>query len=130
MEINHLASTKQEIHATVKVNNSNFSWLLFAIYASPRFCERSILWSNLANVATNHELPWVMIGDFNEVLMSSEKFGGRPMNIRRAMKFQECLNLCGMMDMGFNGARYTWSNLRGVTELIQERLDRSFYNVN
>ena len=48
-----------------------------------------------------------MIGDFNEVLMSSEKFGGRPMNIRWAMKFHECLDLCGMMDMGFSGARYT-----------------------
>lgn len=31
-----------------------------------------------------------------------------------------------MMDMGFSGARNTWSNLREVTELIQERLDRSF----
>ena len=71
-----------------------------------------------------------MMGDFNEVLMSSEKFSGQPLNIRRAMKFQECLNLCGMMDMGFNGARYTWSNLRGVNELIQETLDRSFCNAS
>lgn len=126
MEINHLASTEQEIHAIVKVSNSNFSWLLSTIYASPRFHERSIVWSNLANVAANHELPWVMMGDFNEVLMSSKKFGGRPVNIRRAMKFQDCLDLCGMMDMGYSGARNTWSNLREVTELIQERLDRSF----
>ena len=71
-----------------------------------------------------------MMDDFNKVLMSSETFGGQPMNIRRAMKFQECLNLCGMMDMGFSGARYTWSNLREVTENIQERLDLSFCNAS
>ena len=42
------------------------------------------------------------------------------------MKFQSCLDDCGIIDMGFNGAKYTWSNLRQITELIQEKLDRSF----
>ena len=42
------------------------------------------------------------------------------------MKFQSCLDDCGMIDTGFNGAKYTWSNLRQITELIQEKLDRSF----
>ena len=71
-----------------------------------------------------------MMDDFNKVLMSSETFGGRPVNIRRVMKFHECLDLCGMMDMGFSGAWYTWSNLRKVTKLIQERLVRSFCNAS
>lgn len=50
------------------------------------------------------------------------------MNIRRALKFQECLDACGMIDMGFRGAKYTWSNLRYIIDLIQERLDKSFCN--
>lgn len=52
-------------------------------------------------VAANHNLPWIMMGDFNEVLLGSEKFGGRPVNIRRALKFQDCLDACGMIDIGF-----------------------------
>ena len=79
-------------------------------------------------VVANHNLPWIMMGDFNEVLMGSKKFKGRPVNIRRALKFQDCLDACGMIDMGFSGAKYIWSNLRCITDLIQKRLDRSFYN--
>lgn len=55
--------------------------------------------------------------DFNEVLLSNEKFGGRLVNTRRALRFQECLDVCNMIDMGFSGAKYTWSNMREVAEL-------------
>ena len=42
-EIELLASTEQEIHATVKVHYSGLSWFIFAIYASPRLAERRIV---------------------------------------------------------------------------------------
>jgi len=47
------------------------------------------------------------MGDFNEVLPRNEKIGGRPVNTRKALRFQECLDACDMMDMGFSGAKYT-----------------------
>lgn len=34
------------------------------------------------------------------------------------MRFQSCLDDWKMIEMGFNGAKYTWSNLRQITELI------------
>ena len=46
-----LSSTEQEIHATVKVRNSDLSWLISSIYASPRLVERKNLWANLSQVA-------------------------------------------------------------------------------
>ena len=51
MEVSTLASTEQEIHAVVKVLNSNLSWLFTVVYASPRTAERHILWENLNKVA-------------------------------------------------------------------------------
>lgn len=45
------------------------------------------------------------MGDFNEVLMSDDKFSGRPVTFRCTMKFQNFLDTCGMMDMGFSGNR-------------------------
>ena len=71
----------------IKVRNSKLFWLLSTIYASPRISERFILWNNLTNVAKAQSLLWIMMGDFNEVLMSDDKFGGRPINFRCAMKF-------------------------------------------
>jgi hypothetical protein len=120
VDVSVLAATEQEIHAVVKVRSSNFSWLLSAIYASPRFLERKVLWDNLSQVASLHNLPWLLAGDFNEVLSSEDKFGGLPVNLRRSQLFSNCLNNCGMMDLGFHGPRFTWSNLREVRYLIQE----------
>ena len=39
-EVDLLAVTEQEIHATVKVCHSNLNWFISAIYASPRLVER------------------------------------------------------------------------------------------
>jgi hypothetical protein len=83
VEIKHLCSTEQEIHTSVKVFGSNSTWLLSAIYASPRRSERRMLWQNLSTVAGLHVLPWVMVGDFNDITSSEEKWGGNRPNASR-----------------------------------------------
>ena len=112
VEISLLASTEHEIHATIKVHASNLSWLFSAIYVSPRLVERQILWSNIKEVGHLHTLPWLMIGDFNEVLCGEDKFGGNQVNINWAMEFKACLDSCSFVDLGFAGPKYTWTNKR------------------
>lgn len=107
----------------VKVRCPGLSWVFSAVYASPKLVERSILWDNLGKVAKSHTLPWVIAGDFNEPLFANEKFGGRHVFINKALLFKECLDTCNMIDLGFLGPRYTWTNQREVGDLIQERLD-------
>ena len=128
MEVILLSTMEQEIHATVKVRSSNLSWLISAIYASPRIEERKILWNNLKIVSQLHNLPWLMLGDFNEVLSRDEKFGGKDVNLNKALEFKECLDECNMLDLGFAGLKYTWANSRPITDLILERIDRCFAN--
>ena len=75
VEIAKLASTKQEVHLIV-TSTTKPPWLLSAIYASPRYVERWLLWENLEAVANLHSMHWVIAGDFDEVLMGEDKFGG------------------------------------------------------
>ncbi|XP_065630930.1 uncharacterized protein LOC112006522 [Quercus suber] len=128
VEVTQLAKTEQEIHVVVKVHACNSSWLLSSIYASPRLEERKLLWNNLASIAPMHELPWLMLGDFNELLSNGDKLGGNPLNPRRVQMFKDCLDTCGMVDLGFHGPRFTWINKREEGHFIQERLDRGFAN--
>ena len=123
-----LANTEQEIHTVVKVRNSNFSWLFTAIYASPRTAERHVLWDNLIKVAEMHNMLWVLAGDFNEPFMEGDKFGGKAVSVNRSLHFKECLDKCSMMDIGFSGPCFTWTNKRNVQALIQERIDIFFVN--
>uniref|UniRef100_A0A2N9H633 CCHC-type domain-containing protein n=1 Tax=Fagus sylvatica TaxID=28930 RepID=A0A2N9H633_FAGSY len=128
LELDHLCSTEQEIHVSVKVKDSNSSWLLSAIYASPRQAERRILWRNLSIIAANHDLPWVMIGDFNDIMSSEEKWGGNVPSHTRISEYRDCMNKCNMIDLGFSGPKYTWSNLHDISSLIMQRLDRAWAN--
>lgn len=95
----------------VTSNHQDGSWLLSAMYTSP------------------HSLPWVVASNFNEVLMGEDKYGGRPVNISRALRFQECMDTCRLIDIDFSKPHFTWSNHRPLTDLIQERIDRVFLNV-
>lgn len=61
----------------VEVNNYK-PFLLYAIYASPKFALRKDLWLDLIDCAQNINLPWAVIGDFNEVVSQREKYGGEP----------------------------------------------------
>ena len=128
VEVTFLASTEQEIHTTVKVKNSNHCWLFTTIYASPKSAKRHILWNNLNKVADMHNMPRVLAGDFNKPLQEDDKFGGRAVSVNMSLLFKECLDKCSMIDIGFSGPRFTWTNRREVQALIQERIDRVFVN--
>ena len=128
VEVSELSHIEQEIHVLVSINSIAQNWLLSAVYSSPRYAKRRLLWENLGQMASLHSLPWVIARDFNEILMGDDKLGGRLVNVNRAIRFQECLDKCKMIDIRFSRPRYTWSNLRPLTSLIQERIVRAFIN--
>lgn len=69
-----------------------------------------------------------MVVDFNELLSCRDKQGGNLLNPRRVQLFKDCLDACGMVDLGFHGPKFTWVNKREMGLYIQERLDRVFAN--
>ncbi|OMO49887.1 Endonuclease/exonuclease/phosphatase [Corchorus capsularis] len=70
------------------------------------------------------DIPWVVMGDFNDVLSSSEKFGGVVPSTGRCMSFKGMISSCGLIDLGFSGPRFMWCNKRKGLARVQERLDR------
>ncbi|XP_074304565.1 uncharacterized protein LOC141639306 [Silene latifolia] len=70
-------------------------------------------------------LPWVVIGDFNQILFKHEKRGGVPRDQRAMDEFREAMDECGLMDIGFSGEPFTWWNRSGGSEAVFERLNRA-----
>lgn len=71
-----------------------------------------------------------MGGDFNEVLLAKVKLGGLSISNNRTSFFKDCLDICGMIDLGFKGCKYTWTNKRykNINSFIFKRLDRCVAN--
>ena len=86
----------------IQVRNSNNTWLFFTIYGNPKINERKLLWNNLVQISSLHNLPWCILGDFNDIIFNYEKFRGRPINFNRAQLLKNCLDSYGMLDLGFN----------------------------
>ncbi|XP_062007579.1 uncharacterized protein LOC133724753 [Rosa rugosa] len=65
-------------------------------------------------------LPWVIIGDFNEILINGEKLSGPTCPERQMKGFREALGYAELIDLGFQGSKMTWWNYE-----TQLRLDRA-----
>ncbi|GAA0174848.1 hypothetical protein LIER_41798 [Lithospermum erythrorhizon] len=64
------------------------------------------------------------MGDFNDILRSSEKEGGNTRTEASLMVFQDFFRAGGLLDLGFNGDSLTWCNRRDKEACIKARLDR------
>ncbi|XP_024196014.1 uncharacterized protein LOC112199199 [Rosa chinensis] len=87
--------------------------------------DRIITWNLLRTLAAQLNMPWIVVGDFNEILCLEDKSGGPPCNIAQMNRFRQALVDCDLMDMGFVGSRYTWAN-----RFTKERPDRACQNVH
>ncbi|KAK3014661.1 hypothetical protein RJ639_009556 [Escallonia herrerae] len=65
------------INAIVFLDPSSTPWMLSAIYGPPYKQSKSEFWNSLRQITEAFARPWLAIGDFNEVIASSEKRGGR-----------------------------------------------------
>ncbi|KAG5563042.1 hypothetical protein RHGRI_005701 [Rhododendron griersonianum] len=60
----------------------------------------------------------------NDIMCSAEKKGGVVRPAWSLKGFQNFINDCGLVDLGFSGYPFTWHNNRSGIDSVQERLDR------
>ncbi|CAA7046646.1 unnamed protein product [Microthlaspi erraticum] len=109
-------------------------WLFFYLHSS--LCtndldERKELWQSLQDSYISFNLanrPWMVSGDFNEILSPQESSNTGFLNSTSAMRqFGACLADMGLFDMACHGPEYTWSNHRPL-DPISKKLDRCLIN--
>jgi endonuclease/exonuclease/phosphatase family metal-dependent hydrolase len=83
------------------------------------------MWAALANLRASSTLPWALIGDFNEAVWPYEHFSACPRAEAQMATFRDCVQLCGLTDLGFSGWPYTYDNQRAGVRNVQVRLDRA-----
>lgn len=102
-----LHKDRQFIHALCVVPGiPNF--LLSSVYALPHSDFRTILWSKLKQLADTIFMPWIVWGDFNDILLDNERVGGAGGNRSRMRWFRDKSQECGLIDMGASGPKFTW----------------------
>lgn len=95
--MNNFVKRNNEIHALIEVHPICHKWLFFTIYASSVTSNRNIMWDNISNIFYNYKDAWLLGGDLNDMLVANGKWGGNPINKRRAAKILSKINYCKLM---------------------------------
>ncbi|KAL2939383.1 LINE-1 retrotransposable element ORF2 protein [Bienertia sinuspersici] len=109
-------------------NHVQGGWRFTCIYGFPEEEQKLKTKVLMEKLNEEQQRPWLCGGDFNLMLLSSEKKGGNGFKVNEAETFREAIESCHMMDLGFNGHEFTWTNNRAGEHNVQERLDRFLAN--
>ena len=85
-------------------------------------------WDLLKTLNSQAKMSWVVFGDINEIVHLEEKLGWKEREADHMEAFREVLGVCGLLDLGFVGQRYTWCNDRFGDQRTLIRLDRMVAN--
>ncbi|KAJ4801583.1 reverse transcriptase [Rhynchospora pubera] len=118
------------IFAEVKLIPSENPWLLGAIYGDPHDTVTEYIWDRIVHYSTSDPRPLCVIGDFNSIYAPFEKFGGTSRVKRKHRLFQTMITTSGLLDLGYHGPAYTWTNNRKPDSVILQRLDRALASVS
>ncbi|XP_074298355.1 uncharacterized protein LOC141629215 [Silene latifolia] len=97
------------------------------VYGFNRLAERATLWQSIKSMKNVVRGPWVVMGDFNNVLAMNERIGSEVTDAE-VRDFHECVDYCGLCDIPAQGAFFTWINKHEIGDLKFSRIDRTLVN--
>ncbi|KAL9671492.1 hypothetical protein QQ045_009060 [Rhodiola kirilowii] len=103
-------------------------WLTF-LYGDPNVSKRKYSWELLKTLSVGWHGPWLVSGDFNEVRFSWEAKGLRVRDPGRMKASNDTLDSCGLIDLGFQGPMFTFSNRKHYPYEAKAQLDRAVRNL-
>ncbi|KAL0411141.1 UNVERIFIED_CONTAM: putative mitochondrial protein [Sesamum latifolium] len=118
------------IDVSIQTNNDPSPWRLTDFYGSPDAGKRMEFWNLLRTLHMQSCRPWLCAGDFNEILLQSEKKGGSLRPLWQMRNFREVLSDCNLHDLGFSGEQFTWNNRQDPYNTVLERLNRACGDTN
>ncbi|XP_074278126.1 uncharacterized protein LOC141601726 [Silene latifolia] len=111
-------------HMDFTIYEDSKEWRVTGFYGWAAVNERHLLWELLRVLSRQSSLPWICVGDFNEVLYSTEMKGGsRPQ--WQMNNFQAVVDDCGLRDETWEGYMFTFDNGQVGDDNRQSMLDRA-----
>lgn len=119
---------KQFIHVKAS-NKGGLELHVTAVYGSSDRVKRRELWESLIEISASMTTPWVVAGDFNEILRIDERMGNKA-NVRwaRVEEFGNAINKSNLIELQTQGNSISWNNGVIGEGRIYSKLDRGFVN--
>ncbi|XP_075649855.1 uncharacterized protein LOC142620359 [Castanea sativa] len=121
--------TSSPHHIDALINQNGVVWRFTRFYGHPETSKREEFWELMRQLHVSHSLPWLLIGDFNEILHSDEYWGSGSRPFHQIAEFTRVVDDCSLIDLGYRGPKFTWCNRRFEGNLVYARLDWGLHNL-
>ncbi|KAG7595163.1 Endonuclease/exonuclease/phosphatase superfamily [Arabidopsis thaliana x Arabidopsis arenosa] len=126
-----VAKSLQMITCEVLLPNS-LTWIVVSVvYAANEDEKRRELWKEISDLGASQTVanrPWIMLGDFNQVLHPHEHSKHVSLNVdRRIRDFRDCLLDAELSDLVYKGNSFTWWN-KSKSRPVAKKIDRILVN--
>ena len=111
------------IDAHIVCADIGLKWQLTGFYSHPNTSKREETWTLLESLGCSNTMPWLCLGDFNEIISRREKAGESLRPNRQMDRFHTAISCCGFLDLGHIGSPFTWSRNRPTEGRIHIRLN-------
>lgn len=95
-----------------KNGRENKEWHLSRIYGNLEQQHKHKTWKIVREIEPPRNLPWICVGDFNEIIWTTEKKGGNMRFTNNMGKYRQPKMDLDLLDLGFKGFKFTWTNGR------------------
>lgn len=124
VEVEITRFSDNHIDTTVILDVGSPKWRFTGFYGFPERVRRRTSWQFLRTLSVLSTLPWVIMGDCNDILHQTEKRGRHPHPNWLITGFNEAVADSGLQDLAFEGNQFTWERSRGTPDMVEEKLDR------
>ncbi|CAA7019207.1 unnamed protein product [Microthlaspi erraticum] len=94
------------------------------VYGAPDKENRKAVWDAIIEKTEGRDTPWLLTGDFNEILDNSEKVGGPARQENSFVDFRSFMSECDLYDLRHSGNFLSWRGVR-YKHNVKCRLDRA-----
>lgn len=123
VDLEEIQKHGQIVHCIVKCKVSSVTTRISFIYAANSLISRREVWQNLCDYGDQLNDPWLILGDFNNVLKPDERCNGSLVRPYETRNFEDCCSALGLLDLQSVGQLFTWSN-----NTVLCKLDRVMVN--
>ena len=107
------------IHMLVHDTQKQINVIISGVYAPAQVSQKDDFWNMLLQMNDVVDLPWCLIGDFNELAAPSEKKGGTTYPQSKFLRLNHFLDHINASSAPFKGPAFTWKS-RIHSHLIYE----------
>ncbi|XP_074299652.1 uncharacterized protein LOC141630798 [Silene latifolia] len=122
-----LSKEAQVVHVRVTFLPKQFTWVMSLVYGFNKLHDRSSLWTSLNQLGQLIREPWLVMGDFNNVIHMDERIRS-VVTTAEVQDFQDCMDSCGLLDLYTFGAFFTWNKKQVGQARVYSRIDRVLAN--